>query len=113
HVFTACQGGQNMDNGGRGADTTLRAARAFTRRSLLRQTAALGTVAALAPAVISRKALSSSGELNIMLWSDYLPPDFIARFKKETGIELKHTPYGSNEELLNKIRATKGRGFDI
>src|SRR3546814_2318260 len=31
----------------------------------------------------------------------------------KTGITVKHTPFGSNEELLNKMRATKGRGCDL
>src|SRR3546814_17568346 len=48
-----------------------------------------------------------------MNWSDYMPQSFLDGFEKKTGITVKHTPFGSNEELLNKMRATKGRGFDL
>ncbi len=48
-----------------------------------------------------------------MMWSDYLPDDFVNGFQNETGIKLRHIPYGSNEELLNKARAVKGHGFDL
>ena len=84
-----------------------------TRRSLLKGIAAAGAAAAVGPWVISRDALASSGELNIMMWSDYLPKSFRDKFTDATGITIKHTPYGSNEELLNKLRATRGRGFDL
>jgi spermidine/putrescine transport system substrate-binding protein len=48
-----------------------------------------------------------------MMWSDYLPAPFKDKFEKESGVTIKHTPYGSNEELINKIKATRGRGFDL
>jgi len=48
-----------------------------------------------------------------MMWSDHLPQKFIDGFQKETGIKLRHHPYGSNEELLNKTVAIAGRGYDL
>lgn len=92
---------------------TLRAARAFSRRTVLKGAAAAGAVAAAGPFVISAESRAASGELKIMMWSDYLPEPFTSKFTEETGVTIKHTPYGSNEELINKIRATKGRGFDL
>jgi spermidine/putrescine transport system substrate-binding protein len=47
------------------------------------------------------------------MWSDYLPQELRQKFEASTGIRIKHTPYGSNEELLNKVKATKGQGFDL
>ena len=35
--------------------------------------------AAVGPWVVSPKALASSGEVNVLMWSDYLPPGFPAR----------------------------------
>jgi spermidine/putrescine transport system substrate-binding protein len=87
--------------------------RSFTRRNLLKQAAAGGAIIAVAPAIVSRRALASSGELVMMNWSDYLPKSFLDGLEKKTGIVIKYTPFGSNEELLNKMRATKGRGFDL
>ncbi|MCG6910394.1 MAG: extracellular solute-binding protein [Deltaproteobacteria bacterium] len=75
--------------------------------------AATAAMATVGPWVISSKALASSGELNVLMWSDYLPPDWIAAFTKKTGIKLNYTGIGSNEEIINKMKATKGEGIDI
>jgi len=79
-----------------------------------RRTAMKATAAAigLGPWIV-RDALSSSGEIKIMIWSDYLPQAVTEPFEKATGIKIKQTTYGSNEELLNKLKAAKGRGFDL
>lgn len=86
--------------------------RNLSRRAVLKGGAA-GLGALAAPALVSNRALASSGELNILMWSDYLPPSFIDAFKQETGITINYTGIGSNEEIINKMKATKGRGFDI
>ncbi|SMF13232.1 spermidine/putrescine transport system substrate-binding protein [Tistlia consotensis] len=86
--------------------------RGVTRRRLLKGAAAAGAVLA-APAIVRRSALASSGEINIIMWSDYLPESFVTAFTKKTGIKMNFTGIGSNEELLNKLKATKGAGFDI
>jgi spermidine/putrescine transport system substrate-binding protein len=83
-------------------------------KTLSRRTVLKGAGAAtLAAPLYSRSALASSGELNILMWSDYLPPDFLAAFEAETGIKVNYTGIGSNEEIINKMKATKGEGFDI
>ncbi len=84
----------------------------FSRRQVLKTSAAAGAVLA-APAIISKSALSSSGEVNVMMWSDYLPDQFKDAFTKETGITINHTGIGSNEEIINQMKATRGRGFDL
>jgi len=83
-----------------------------TRRTVLKGTAAASALIA-APAIISSKALASSGEINILMWADYLPDDFIAGLKDKTGIKVNFTGIGSNEEIINKMKANKGQGFDI
>jgi spermidine/putrescine transport system substrate-binding protein len=82
------------------------------RRSVLKGAAAFGALAA-GPWIISPKALASSGEINVLMWSDYLPPEWLDGFTKKTGIKVNYTGIGSNEEIINKLKATKGRGFDI
>ena len=91
---------------------TMLAAKQFNRRSVLKAGAGAGSVALAGPALISN-ALAASGEINILMWSDYLPEDFIAAFTKETGIKINYTGIGSNEEIINKMKANKGQGFDI
>ena len=52
-------------------------------------------------------------EVNVLLWSDYCPPGFLKSFKEKTGITVNFTGIGSNEEIINKMKATKGKGFDV
>lgn len=84
----------------------------LTRRSVLRGATAMGAAALAAP-MYTKSALASSGEINILMWSDYLPPEFIGGFETETGIKVNYTGIGSNEEIINKMKANKGQGFDI
>ncbi len=84
----------------------------LSRRQIIKTGVAVGAVLA-APVIISKSALSSSGEVNVMMWSDYLPEEFKDAFKKETGIVVNHTGIGSNEEIINQMKATRGRGFDL
>ncbi len=74
------------------------------RRSFVKRSAAVSTAAAVGPWIISSKALASSGEVNVLLWSDYCPPGFLKSFKEETGITVNFTGIGSNEEIINKMR---------
>lgn len=82
------------------------------RRDFLRYAGVAGIAVGSAPAIVSQ-ALSQSGELNVLLWSDYLPPTFLDAFTKGTGIKVNYTGIGSNEEIINKMKATKGEGFDL
>ena len=88
------------------------AGQSLGRRRVLKGIAAT-SAAAVGPWVISPKALAASGELNILMWSDYLPPDFLEAFTAKTGVKVNYTGIGSNEEIINKMKATKGRGVDI
>lgn len=83
------------------------------RRQFIKGSAAAATAAAVGPWIISPKALASSGEVNVMMWSDYLTPGFLKSFEADTGIKVNYTGIGSNEEIINKMKASKGRGFDL
>jgi putrescine transport system substrate-binding protein len=50
--------------------------------------------------------------LNLYIWNDYLAPDTISNFEKETGIKVAVSNYGSNEELDAKL-APGNSGYDI
>ena len=86
--------------------------RPVSRRSLLKASA-FGIGALAAPAIISRGALASSGELNLLMWSDEFPDPVIPNFTKATGIKVNSTPFSQNEEQINKLQATGGEGFDL
>ena len=94
------------------APADVKSAKTFSRRNVLKTATAVGAFTAAGPAIV-KNALSASGELNILMWSDYLPEPFLADFEKETGIKLNYTGIGSNEEIINKMKANKGQGFDI
>lgn len=94
------------------AEATLRAARSFTRRTLLKSTVAAGGIAALGPWIV-QDAFSSSGSISLLHWDDELPDPVIPDFEKKTGIKVNKTPFSQNEEQINKLQATAGMGFDL
>lgn len=51
--------------------------------------------------------------LNIFAWGTTFDPEFFADFEKETGIKLHFSSYETNEELLVKLEALKGSGYDL
>ena len=50
--------------------------------------------------------------LRLLTWADYAPADVVAQFSKETGIKVEIT-LSNNEEMISKLRATGGAGFDL
>jgi len=54
----------------------------------------------------------AEGQLNIYNWGDYINPEVLTRFTKDTGIEVTLDTYGTNEEMLAKIQAG-ATGYDI
>ena len=84
----------------------------LSRRSLLKASLAAGAVGLTAP-LYTKHALSSSGELNLLMWSDEFPDPVIPNFEKATGIKVNQTPFSQNEEQINKLQATGGEGFDL
>jgi len=67
---------------------------------------------ALAVSLGVRPAGADSQKLRIISWADYVPADLIAAFKKETGIDVELT-LSNNEEMISKLRATGGAGYDL
>ena len=63
----------------------------------------------------SDKAAAASGGgkvLNLYIWSDYLAPDTLSNFEKQTGIKVHVAYYDSNETLETKLLAGSS-GYDI
>ncbi len=56
--------------------------------------------------------IARAEKLRIISWADYVPADLIAAFTKETGIEVEVT-LSNNEEMISKLRATGGAGYDL
>ncbi|NJB67924.1 spermidine/putrescine transport system substrate-binding protein [Desulfobaculum xiamenense] len=68
----------------------------------------------LAAAVfIASAQLVMAGEtMQLLTWKGYAPQQLIDKFKAETGITVEVT-YSNNEEMIAKLRATRGAGFDL
>jgi len=71
----------------------------------------LQVVAALA-AVFSTSAMAQENVLNVYNWSDYIEPEAIVAFEKETGIKVNYDVYDSNEVLEAKLMSG-GSGYDL
>jgi putrescine transport system substrate-binding protein len=50
--------------------------------------------------------------VNIYQWSDYIAPDTVANFEKETGIKVRFDTYASNEILETKVLTGK-TNYDV
>jgi putrescine transport system substrate-binding protein len=74
-----------------------------------RAAAALAAVAVLCalPAAAQKERV-----LNVYNWSDYVDPQVLADFTKETGIKLRYDTFDSNDTLEAKLLAGKS-GYDI
>jgi spermidine/putrescine transport system substrate-binding protein len=70
----------------------------------------LGAAVALGAVLIAGGAQAQ--KLRLLTWADYAPPEVVQQFTKETGIEVEIT-LSNNEEMISKLRATQGAGFDL
>src|SRR5881275_806835 len=61
---------------------------------------------------LAASASAQDSKLRLITWADYVPADVVAQFKKETGIDVEIT-LSNNEEMISKLRATGGAGFDL
>ncbi len=50
--------------------------------------------------------------LRLLTWGGYAPKEVVEQFTKETGIAVEVTN-SNNEEMISKLRATAGGGFDL
>ncbi|WP_011583263.1 MULTISPECIES: extracellular solute-binding protein [Chelativorans] len=85
----------------------------ITRRRFGKGLTSIAGMALAAPFISRTYAQGSSGTVNIFAWAGYLNDDMLGAFENTTGIKANYTPYGTNDELLNQLRANNGAGFDI
>ena len=85
----------------------------FTRRAFLQGAASAAGFSLAAPYISHSYAQGSSGAVNIFAWAGYINDEMLSAFENATGIKASFTPYGTNDELLNQLRANNGAGFDI
>lgn len=51
--------------------------------------------------------------LRVYNWADYIDPEVIEMFEKETGIEIFYNVYDTNENMYNQIKNMKGYSYDV
>jgi spermidine/putrescine transport system substrate-binding protein len=73
----------------------------------------LGLIASFLYSPYISQFFSSSKSINIYTWADMLDADSILEFESQTGIKVNLSYYDNNEELLTKLKISKGRGYDL
>ena len=69
------------------------------------------TATALVLALAAGNA-AQADTLRLLTWGGYAPADVVEMFEAETGHTVEVTP-SNNEEMIAKLRATGGGGFDL
>lgn len=53
------------------------------------------------------------GTLVISNWDKYMPENLIPDFEKKTGIKVKLAKHATNEDVMGKLEAANGGGYDL
>ena len=56
---------------------------------------------------------ADAGELNLFIWTEYVPDSVIEKFKEETGIKVNVTTFSSNEDMLAKVKSEAPGAYDV
>ena len=71
------------------------------------------TIAAVVATLgLTGTAFAQEKVLRLLTWADYAPTAVVEQFEKETGYKVELT-LSNNEEMISKLRATGGAGFDL
>ncbi|MDE1172577.1 MAG: polyamine ABC transporter substrate-binding protein [Parvibaculaceae bacterium] len=72
-----------------------------------------GLLAVTAVGLVGASARADEQKVvNVYNWSDYIAPDTVAKFEKETGIKVRYDVYDGNETLEAKLLAGNS-GYDV
>jgi len=72
----------------------------------------VAALAAAAVAVLSAPARPADRVVNFYNWSNYVAPDVLETFTKETGIKVVYDTFDANETLETRLMAGKS-GYDV
>lgn len=71
-----------------------------------------GTALALLGAV-ALSGTAAAEKIVISNWDGYMPADLLENFTKETGIDAEVSFHATNEEIMGKVTAGGGKGYDV
>ena len=63
--------------------------------------------------IIAGVSTAQADKIVISNWDGYMPKDIAEKFKAETGIDLEIAVHATNEEIMGKVTASGGEGFDV
>ncbi len=66
-----------------------------------------------APEPTKAPEAQEGGVLRMLTWEGYAPEELVKKFTDETGIKVEVSYIGDNNELIAKMAATNGVGFDL
>jgi spermidine/putrescine transport system substrate-binding protein len=72
---------------------------------------AVALLATAATAIMADAALAE--KIVISNWDGYMPKDLPEKFKAETGIDVEVAVHATNEEIMGKVVASNGQGYDV
>lgn len=70
-------------------------------------------VATTAAFCLGAGAVLAEGKIVISNWDGYMPADLPEKFEAETGIAVEVALHATNEEIMGKVVAGQGRGYDV
>ena len=75
----------------------------------------MGTAAATAAAGIGAPAIvrAADRELRILTWEGYAEPEWLDKFKADTGATVNIVYAGSADEMFAKMQGSQGADFDL
>jgi len=62
--------------------------------------------------LITGSSAFAADTLKLLTWKGYAPKALVEKFEQQTGMKVEVT-YSNNEEMIAKLRATRGSGFDL
>jgi spermidine/putrescine transport system substrate-binding protein len=63
--------------------------------------------------LLSTQAVFAAEKIVISNWDGYMPADLLENFTKATGVEAELALHATNEEIMGKITAGGGQGYDV
>jgi len=73
----------------------------------------LGYGLALLCMLVAIQVKADAQPLLFLNWSDYMDPELLVEFKRQTGIEVKQSYYDSDENRDQVMAASNGAGYDL
>lgn len=70
-------------------------------------------IASLAVGLFASAAGALADKVVISNWDGYMPKDMAEKFKAATGLDLEVAVHATNEDIMGKVTASGGEGFDV